>query len=402
MDSRFSNDVNLVGAIAAVPSILEVVCQSTGMGFAAVARVTEDRWIACGVRDEIDFGLEPGGELDVGSTICNEIRDHRTAVVIDDVDSDPVYCTHHTPKTYGLKSYISVPIILSDGSFFGTLCAISPKPAQVSQPRIIGMFELFADMIGYHVEAARSVERTSTALLDEQETAALREQFIAVLGHDLRNPVAGVEAGMRILRQEPLTERGQSVVGMIEGSVSRMAGLIDNVMDFARGRLGGGLTLDRSSKNIADTLRQVVSEFRASHPDRVILAEIRIQEKVEADHGRLAQIFSNLIGNALMHGDPGQAIGVTLDREEGVLVFQSINKGDPIPRDAMEKLFLPFSRGEMRSSLQGLGLGLYICSQIATAHGGSLKASSADGETTFTFRMPLTQDGHPSRRGLAD
>ena len=103
-----------------------------------------------------------------------------------------------------------------------------------------------------------------------------------------------------------------------------------------------------------------------------------------------------------MHGDPGQAIAVTLDREDGVLVFQSINKGDPIPRDAMEKLFLPFSRGEMRSSLQGLGLGLYICSQIATAHGGSLKASSADGETTFTFRMPLTQDGHPSRQGLAD
>ncbi|MEP2722577.1 GAF domain-containing sensor histidine kinase [Roseibium sp.] len=402
MDRPFSQDVNVLGAISAVPSILEVVCQSTGMGFAAVARVTEDRWIACSVRDEINFGLEPGGELEVGSTICKEVRDHRTPVVIDDVDNDPVYCTHHTPKTYGLKSYISVPIILSDGSLFGTLCAISPKPAQVSQPKIIGMFKLFADMIGYHLEAARSVEQTTTALLDEQETAALREQFIAVLGHDLRNPVAGVEAGMRILRREPLTDRGESVVGMIEGSISRMAGLIDNVMDFARGRLGGGLTLDRSSKSIADTLLQVVSELQTSHPDRAIVTEVRTEEMVEADHGRLAQIFSNLIGNALMHGDPCQAISVMLDVEDGVLVFQSINKGDPIPQDAMGKLFLPFSRGEMRSSLQGLGLGLYICSQIAVAHGGSLKADSADRETTFTFKMPLAQDRHPSQQDFAD
>ena len=94
MNSDFSRDVEVVGAISVVPSIREVVCQSTGMGFAAVARVTEDRWIACGVRDEIAFGLEPGGELQVETTICNEIRDHRDPVAIDDVDNDPTYHNH--------------------------------------------------------------------------------------------------------------------------------------------------------------------------------------------------------------------------------------------------------------------------------------------------------------------
>ena len=392
MQPGYSEDVNVVGAIGVVPSILEVVCQSTGMGFAAVARVTEDRWIACGVRDEIDFGLEPGGELDVGTTICNEIRDHREPVAIDDVDDDPLYCNHHTPDIYGLKSYISVPIVLSDDSFFGTLCAISPEPARVSEPKTLGMFTLFAEMIGYHIEAARSVKRSDTALLDEQETAALREQFIAVLGHDLRNPVAGIDAGMRILKRETLSERGQSVVEMIEGSVSRMVGLIDNVMDFARGRLGGGITLDRSRSDVGQTLRQVVEELETSHPDSIIQTTIHTEEHIDADHGRLSQIFSNLLGNALVHGDAGEPIRVTLAVEDGDLVFRSANRGKPIPDEAMDKLFQPFARGEVRSSLQGLGLGLYICSQIAKAHGGTLTAESDSRETTFTFRMPITAD----------
>jgi signal transduction histidine kinase len=396
MDAEFSEDIRTIGAIDAVPTILDVVCQTTGMGFAAIARVTEDRWIACGVRDEIAFGLEPGGELDVETTICNEIRDHRKPVVIDDVDTDPLYCEHHTPEIYGLKSYISVPIILSDDSFFGTLCAISPDPAQASQPRILGMFKLFAELIAYQIEAGRSVEQSKTALLDEQEASALREQFIAVLGHDLRNPLAGIDAGARILKKEKLSDRGISVVDLIEGSVRRMAGLIDNVMDFARGRLGGGIPLEKSRKNVADTLRQVVSELRTSHPECDLVPEIETEAEVFADHSRLGQVFSNLIGNAIMHGDPNHAIRLVLLVEDDELVFQSINQGVQIPEDAMERLFQPFSRGEVRSSLQGLGLGLYISSQIAAAHDGSLTARSKDRETAFTFRMPMTRQAEPT------
>lgn len=389
MGADLTKDISVVGAIQAVPSILEVVCQTTGMGFAAVARVTEDRWIACGVRDEIDFGLDVGGELEIGTTICNEIREHRTVVAIDDVDSDPTYRNHHTPKIYGLKSYISVPIILSNGTFFGTLCAISPKPAQVSQPKIVGMFKLFAEMIGYHIEAGQTVEKSKSALLDEQETSALREQFIAVLGHDLRNPLAGIEAGIGLLKKERLSERGALIISLIEGSLVRMAGLIDNVMDFARGRLGGGIVLDRSRSNIAETLQQVVAELQASHPESVLILDIQTEEAVHADHGRLAQMFSNLIGNAITHGDPDEAIRLALRVEEGALVFESANLGDPIGPDAMERLFQPFSRGEVRSSLQGLGLGLYISSQIAAAHDGKLTATSVDRESVFTFQMPI-------------
>src|SRR5688572_30338434 len=90
-------DVEAIARIDVVPTILEVVCLATGMGFAAVARVTEDRWVACAVRDDIDFGLLPGGELEVRTTICDEIRDSGQAVVIDHAAADKDFCGHPTP-----------------------------------------------------------------------------------------------------------------------------------------------------------------------------------------------------------------------------------------------------------------------------------------------------------------
>src|SRR5580658_7044395 len=117
MPAGFESDIEGVRHIEAVPTILDVVCRTTGMRFAAVARVTEDRWIACSVLDKIGFGLKPGGELKVETTICHEIRQSLQPVVIDHVANDAVWCLHPTPAMYGFKSYISMPIILDDGSF---------------------------------------------------------------------------------------------------------------------------------------------------------------------------------------------------------------------------------------------------------------------------------------------
>src|ERR1700674_1587354 len=133
MKTDFAADIAAVQRIDAVPRILEVVCQSTGMGFAAVARVTDERWICCAVLDQIDFGLKPGGELKVETTICHEIRQSREPVIINNVAEDEAWCKHETPARYGFQSYISVPIILADGSFFGTLCAIDPRPARLTK-----------------------------------------------------------------------------------------------------------------------------------------------------------------------------------------------------------------------------------------------------------------------------
>src|SRR5580698_6257109 len=137
MPSDFQTDIDAVENLAVVPTILEVVCRTTGMGFAAVARVTSERWIACSVRDEIAFGLKPGSELKLETTICHEIRQSGRPVTIDHVAQDATFHNHHTPALYGFQSYISIPIILRDGNFFGTLCAIDPKPAKVNNPATI-------------------------------------------------------------------------------------------------------------------------------------------------------------------------------------------------------------------------------------------------------------------------
>jgi GAF domain-containing protein len=119
-----------------VRAILREVCELTHMGFAAVARVTEERWIACQVLDRIGFGLTPGGELEIQKTICNEIRQHAQAVVFDDAVDDPAWETHPVPAFYGFRSYASFPIFLADGSFYGTLCALDPEPRRVGSEAV--------------------------------------------------------------------------------------------------------------------------------------------------------------------------------------------------------------------------------------------------------------------------
>jgi len=147
-------DVEAISSIPMVPKLLEVVCRTTNMGFAAIARVTENKWVACSVRDEIKFGLEPGGELKLETTICNEIRQSGKAVIIDHVDEDEIFCNHPIPAMYGFQSYISMPIMRQDGTFFGTLCAIDPNPHKLNNTHTVEMFKLFAELISFHLHSA--------------------------------------------------------------------------------------------------------------------------------------------------------------------------------------------------------------------------------------------------------
>src|SRR5882757_2611888 len=325
MKTDLSADMAAVQGIAAIPRILEVVCRSTGMGFAAVARVTEQRWICCAVRDEISFGLTPGGELQVETTICHEIRQSGEAVVIDSVTDDLAYCGHHTPAQYGYQSYISMPIILADGSFFGTLCAIDPRPARLNTPQTVGMFKLFAELIATHLDAANRVAVSEASLLGERETSELREQFIAVLGHDLRNPLASIAAGTKLLLRG--NRDAAPILTLMQQSVARMSALIDNVLDFARGRLGGGVSLHRTPQSLAPVLDHVIAELRASYPASQIETHFELTQQVDCDGGRIAQLFSNLLGNALTHGTPGTAVRIHGTAKGGEFELSVANLG---------------------------------------------------------------------------
>lgn len=242
----------------------------------------------------------------------------------------------------------------------------------------------------YEYELLKARNIANTRLESEREISELREQFIAVLGHDLRNPLASISAGARILGREATSDKQHQIVAMLETTVLRMAGLIDNVLDFARGRLGGGLSLDRDiHEPLEPVLHQVIDELRLSSHGRQIEAEYAIDNPVDCDRGRIGQLVSNLVGNALSHGASNEPVRVRAATEEGVFKLTVANGGEPIPEAALGKLFEPFFRGEVRASRQGLGLGLHIAAQIAKAHEGTLTVDSTSKETRFTFVMPL-------------
>lgn len=368
-----------------------MICDETGMGFAAVARVTDTTWTACAVRDNIGFGLLPGGQLELKTTLCFESRAARAPIVIDHFSQDAVYSKHHTPAIYGLESYISVPIILPNGEYFGNLCAIDPRPAQVSEPRIVRMFEVFANLIGMQLDAEKRQWSTEALLMNERETANLREQFIAVLGHDLRNPLAAVSATAELLCRKTTDPDLPNIGKRLRSTAFRMARLIDDVMDFARGRLGSGIAVSiRPVDDLTPHLKNVVDELCEANPARIVTCRLDVHGPVHCDLGRLQQLLSNLLGNAITHGAAERPVDVVASIEAGFLVVSVTNGGGVIPVDSLSRVFEPYWRPANSAPGGGLGLGLYICKQIVDAHSGTLEvASSVEHGTRFFARIPV-------------
>lgn len=200
VSNPMQRDIDAVARIAAVPKILEVITRTTGLRFAAVARVTDSRWVACAVRDEVAFGLEPGGELEVRTTICDEIRQHRQPVVFGHASTHPEFAAHHTPRRYGLESYISVPIHRANGEFFGTLCAIDPLPSRVEAPETLQMMELFAELIGAQLESDERYVLSQAALHTALDVAKLRERFINEVSDELKAPIQALVMDAYMIR----------------------------------------------------------------------------------------------------------------------------------------------------------------------------------------------------------
>jgi signal transduction histidine kinase len=390
MKPSVAKDVATIGRISAVPAILQVISESTGMGFTAVARVTENSWTACAVLDKLNFGLGVGGELEVTTTLCHEIESSHDPVIIDHVSLDAQYRDHHTPRIYNFESYIAVPVFRSNGTFFGTICALDPKPAKLIGTSIEAMMTSFARLLALQIEAEENLQQAEAELLEEREIAELREQFIAVLGHDLRNPLFAISASAELLLRRPLDERAASVVQHILTSGRRASQLVDDVLDFARGRLGNGIPLNViECADLEAALRHVISEVQRVHPSRDIRSTIGDLQGIRCDRERIAQLLSNLVANAIAHGASDGPVEVSARVEQQAFVLSVTNQGEPISAELAARLFLPYSRPTTDTPQAGLGLGLYIASQIAQSHGAALSLSSSHEGTTFTLRMPL-------------
>lgn len=309
------------------------------------------------------------------------------------------YETHFAPllRMQGYFNEVALDLVTADGGMKNVLANANERRTESGELMFIRVTLFQAtERRRYErelVDARAAADAAGVAVqanLDlERGNAELREQFIAVLGHDLRNPLAAINAAVRILRKEVQTDKSSSVLDMMQGSVVRMSGLIDNVMDFTRGRLGGGIAVHKTDmETLAAVLEHVIDELRSANSASIIETDIMLQGMVFCDAGRIGQLLSNLLGNAISHGAAELPILVSASIRDGVFEIYVANGGKRIAEAAQGRLFQPFFRGDAGPNQQGLGLGLHIASEIARAHDGRIVVSSSDEETRFTFSMP--------------
>ena len=390
LPADLARDVEAIAKLPAVQTILRVIAETTGLGFTLVARVTDEHWVACAVHDEISFGMKPGATLELSTTLCETVRDTHAPVVMNHASLDPMYSTHPTPKLYGFESYISVPLYGADGAYFGTLCGLDPKPSLVDQPRVRDMFRHFSELISLQLAAEERHRETSARLLDAEETAQLREQFVAVLGHDLRNPLGAISMAAQLILGRSIDDGTRKYVDRIERSARRITEMVDALLDLARAKLGSGIGIKlQDVTDLHDRLGHVVAELRSVHPGRELNVAIAPLGTVRCDPERIARVLSNLLSNALSHGAPGRPVTVDVRSTDGKLVLSVHNEGPPIPAETRAHLFEPYTRGGATGARSGLGLGLYIVERIAHAHGGTIEVTSDETGTRFVLTMPV-------------
>jgi signal transduction histidine kinase len=248
------------------------------------------------------------------------------------------------------------------------------------------------------ITGATEMERASLAEVEER--AATRERFVGIFGHDLRDPLQAIRfVHATLLARADTTPEQARILRRAAASADRMAGMIHDLLDLTRARLGSGIGIDRKPAALDGICRQMVDELSLAHPGRTVELDAPVDARGDYDPDRLAQVVSNLVGNALKYGRPDTPVRVTL-REEGSLAVLSVhNSGPAIPAAAQAHIFDPFRRAELQktSGDDSLGLGLYIVQQIVEAHGGSIAVASTPEEgTTFTARLPRAAEDRSS------
>jgi two-component system sensor histidine kinase/response regulator len=229
------------------------------------------------------------------------------------------------------------------------------------------------------MEATRAQAEAARA----EEANRLKDKYIGILGHDLRNPLSAISNSAHLLlRAADLPERHRKTAHRILRASDRMGNMIRDVLDFTRGHLGGGIPVEPTDGDLADICNRVVDETKAVHPEREIIFDARGDLSGAWDRARLEQVVSNLVGNAVRHG-LGK-IMVEAVGEEREIVLRVQNGGPPIPPSQIPTIFEPFKRVDAPRGSEGLGLGLYIVREIVRAHGGTIQVrSSANEGTTF-------------------
>lgn len=253
------------------------------------------------------------------------------------------------------------------------------------------------------VDMLRFNEAIDQALVESiaaygQAVETTRKTVLGVLGHDLRTPLGAVTLGTDLLKQtEELGSRGKKIISQISTSVQSANQMVNDLLDLARCNLGTGIPVRPENTDLTAVCQTVVDEITIAHPEAQILFSDTGTITGRYDPARMAQVFSNLIGNAARHGSHQHPINVSLTRDGSTAIFCVLNHGEPIPSSALPSLFNPEGRYSrfpegVPGKASGLGLGLFIAAQIVEGHGGKIEVESTlEQGTIFRVSLPTHQ-----------
>ena len=233
----------------------------------------------------------------------------------------------------------------------------------------------------------RHKQQLAHELQEKTETLRLNEMLTAVLSHDLRSPLNAVLTSAVLIQRRSTEQTVKDTAARILSSGKRMSRMIEDMLDMARARLAGGIPLEREAADLGALIDRVVTEVQAAYPEQRIEIQQVGSLRGEWDGERLAQVISNLVGNALQHGGETSAVRVKVDGRRSECATITVENSGTIAPEVLPELFDPF-RGSQAGRTEGLGLGLYIVQQIVLAHGGTVDVTSDDNRTIFTVKIP--------------
>ncbi len=291
----------------------------------------------------------------------------------------------------GLTSLLCVPL-RAQGRVMGTLSVGRTGPGRSFTVEDQELAEELAAKAALCIENARLFAEQQRSQEELRRRAEFEQQLVGIVSHDLRNPLAAISMSAGLLEKKgPLTEPQQRMVWRIGQATERAARMIRDLLDFTKARLGGGIALHRQPTDLCEVVHQVVDELLVANPGRRVEVDIQGEVRGEWDSDRIAQVLTNLLGNALAYSPPDASVRVGTRLEGASALLSVFNGGDPIPRELLPRLFEPLTRGSLKEgqSTRSIGLGLYIVQDIVRGHGGGVEVVSSEQHgTTFTVRLP--------------
>ena len=364
--------------------ILEALCGHTKMRYGLIRKKDGHTWGNWCVYD-YQYQKIVAKNSETYVTIYQAIRKGLSPIYIDDSDLCSVSQWTDILQKFGLKSYISYPIINKKDSIIGHLSLMNSEPVHFDQSKLEMLLPVCSDLIAIDFKTIIECRNTRRKLEQELNYSKNRELVLSSLAHDLNNPVSIVKVISQYLQGNIKDENQKSLLKKIEETSFRMKGIIDDVLDFSSIGLDYGFIRVPDKQRMDSLIRQILTEFELLH-NRTLIANIKLPIDIPCDHHKMGRAFANLIGNAIKHGNPQQNIEINAFVQNDNFIFSVTNEISYPQSSDLTELFKPFVKG---TNSNGLGLGLFIANEIAKIHKGKIMVNLEDNKITFNLMIPL-------------